>query len=140
MMQTDLEQYLSKLETAKRNRRAALSDYDAARAAYAEAFSPLSGKPTFESLFELYGLCTATDGFSRSNIFVTVALLCYDPEALYGGKIKLRVAKLIAQVLGVTHSSVYIARKKVSAWLNIYPTFRLAVGRVFKEYTIVSIV
>lgn len=134
-MMQDLNQYLEALEKAKGNRRAALNNYNAARAEYTEAFAPLGGVPTEEELRRIFSLCTSTKGFSQTNIFVCSALLYYYPEALYGGKIPLELARLIARVLGVTHSSVYITRNKVCSWLNLYPDFFRAVYRIFDQLT-----
>lgn len=136
----DLNNYLDSLEKAKGNRHAALNNYNAAKAEYAEAFSPLGGVPSREKLMAIYGLCSDVKGFSASNIFICVALLYYYPEALYGGKIPLRVAKPIAQVLDVTHFSIYIARNKVCSWLRIYPDFFRAVYKVFEQIKDRSIV
>lgn len=129
----DLNNYIDSLEKAKGNRRAALNNYNAARAQYEMAFAPLGGFPDEQGLRRILALCKDARGFSSSNIFVCVSLLYYYPEALYDGKIPLELAKLMALVLGVTHPSIYIARNKVCAWLNLYPDFFLAVYSVFNE-------
>lgn len=132
----EFDVYLDKLETAKGNRRAALNNYNAMRAAYSDAFTPLFGPPTSERLKILLDICKEhpADNFALSSVFVCASLFCYNPDALYDGKIKIRLAKMIAQALGVTHSSVYIARKKVVMWLRIYPAFYNSVRRSFEEF------
>ena len=132
-MMQDLNQYLSTLEKAKGNRRAALNNYNAAQTEYSEAFTPLGGVPTEQGLKDVFRHCHDTNGFSASNVFVCVALLYYYPEALYGGKIPLELSKLMASVLGVTHPVIYIYRNKVCTWLTLYPDFFRAVYRVFDE-------
>ena len=45
----------------------------------------------------------------------------------------MRLAKFIADVLGVKHEAVYIARNKVSAWLHMYPDFYAIVAVIFDK-------
>ena len=53
-------------------------------------------------------------------------------DTLFGGKLPMRLAKRIAEVLGVKHEAVYIARNKVSGWLRIYPDFLELIERLFE--------
>lgn len=122
--QTDLRDYLAALKKAKDNRKAALDNYNEAVARYGEAFVPLEGDhPDEERVRRLLSICPSDSAYPRSHILVCLVLLFHAPEALFGGKLPLRLGKRVAKVLGVKHESVYIARNKVSGWLRIYPDF-----------------
>ena len=127
----DLKTYVDSVSKAKGNLRAAQNNYKEMLEAHAEAFKPIGGAPDVEKLREMLPLCPDTGGDSSNSIFVCVALLFYYPAALFGGKIPMDVAKAISTVLGVTYSSVYIARNKVRVWLNYYPDFFAIIYKVF---------
>lgn len=129
----NLREYLQTLEEAKGNRRAALNNYNAARTEYDEAFRPIGGRPDKDALNNMYMLCSTMDGYPTSDFFICLALLFYNPEALFDGKIKIKLAKQISEVLGVTHSMVYISRKKITVWLSLYPDFFSKVSALYAK-------
>jgi hypothetical protein len=128
---TDLRSYLAGLKKAKDSRKAAMDNYNEMNARYHEAFVPLGKHPDRGKLRRLYAECPDGTSYPRSHILVCLALLLYAPEALFGGKLPMRLAKFIADVLGVKHEAVYIARNKVSAWLNLYPDFYTIVASIY---------
>jgi len=121
------------LKKAKDDRRTALEQYNAASARYKAAFVPLGKNPTPSDIRELASSVPVDTAYVRSHLIVCLSLLVYAPEALFGGKLPLRFAKLVAGVIGVKHESVYIARNKVSAWLRIYPDFLALVSGMFAD-------
>lgn len=129
-----MREYLSGLRKAKENRKAALDNYNEMVARYGAAFVPLEGDhPDKERIRELLSVCPEDSAYPRSHLLVCLALLFHAPEALFGGKLPMRLAKRIAEVLGVKHEAVYIARNKVSGWLRIYPDFLELIERLFDD-------
>ena len=130
---TDLREYLAELKKAKENKKAALDNYNEAVARYGQVFVPLEGDhPDKERIRRLLSICPEDSAYPRSHLLVCLALLFHAPEALFGGKLPMRLAKRIAEVLGVKHEAVYIARNKVSGWLRIYPDFLEFIERLFE--------
>ena len=120
---TDLRGYLAALKKAKDDRKAALDNYNEVMARYRTTFAPMGGHSDRTRIRELYAVCPGDGDYPRSHILVCLSLLLYAPEALFGGKLPMRLAKQVADVLGVKHESVYIARNKVASWLRVYPDF-----------------
>ena len=127
----DLKDYIASLDTAAEVRGRAKAAYEEAEASYTEAFRPAMLKVEDRVIRAFHEACPSDAGYPRSHILICVALLFYAPEALYGGKIPLRLAKSIARVLDVKPPSVYTARKKVASWLRLYPDF---FGMIYKLY------
>lgn len=126
-----LDDYMTGLEEATRNRKAAHESYASAVEDYKVAFTPLVCTSSDDDLRSIYADCPDGLSFPRSHIMICASLLLFAPSALYGGKLSLQLAKRIASALGVRHSSVYIARNKLGTWLRLYPEFYQVVSSVF---------
>lgn len=131
----DLRDYLAGLDSATERRKRAKAVYDEAEAEYTEAFRPTRLKIEDRVIRGFLEACPEDSGYPRSHILVCLALLYYSPEALYGGKVPLRLAKSIARVLDVKPPSVYTARKKVASWLRVYPDFFGIIYKLYDTFT-----
>ncbi len=128
---TDLRGYLAELKKAKDDKKAAFDNFNEVTARYKATFAPRGGHVDKARIRELHALCPDDADYPRSHILVCLVLLLYAPEALYGGKLPMRLAKPTADVLGVKHESVYIARNKVASWLRIYPDFFAVMAAIY---------
>ena len=135
----NMTDYLQSLKKAKQKRADAAEYYRTVSSDYAKAFVPVGGTATTEKLSALYETCSSKGDFSRSDFFICSALLIYSPEALFGGKIPLRLAKDIAHLIPVKYNYIYMVRKKVSLWLTIYPDFYREVFRIYDRYRLMTV-
>ena len=127
----DLREYLAELKTAKAEKRQAIENYNEAVARCREAFVPLEGDPKADDIRELYAMCPSDAPYHRSHILVALVLALYAPEALFGGRLPMRVAKAVSGAMGVKHETIYLSRNKVTAWLRLYPDFLRLVSELF---------
>ena len=131
----DLCDYMQGLEKASSRMSSATSAFNDASERYRLAFAPIGGTADGESLRQVYSVCPEGTGYPRSYICVCLVLLLYAPEALYGGKIPLQLAKDVADILCIKHPAVYIARNKITSWLKIYPDFYKLIYGLFSVLT-----
>ena len=133
---TDLRGYLAELKKAKDDRLIALVNYEETVARYREAFVPLAKHPTADIIRRMHSLCPEDSVYPRSCILVCLALLWYAPEALFCGKLPMKLARTLSGELGVKPEAVYIQRNKVAAWLRVYPDFVDLVSDLFASFAV----
>jgi hypothetical protein len=127
----DLREYLAGLKKAKDDRREAQANLEEATRVCREAFVPLGQHPTADVIHKLHTVCPEDNVFPGPCILVCLALLWYAPDALFGGRLPMRLARTLAAELQVKPEAVYIQRNKVAAWLRIYPEFIDLVSELF---------
>lgn len=130
----NMTDYLQSLIKAKQKRAEATEYLRRVSDDFATAFEPLGGTATGDKLSELYEGCTDKGDFSRSDFFICASLLIFSPEALFGGKIPIKLAKDVAKLIPVKYNYIYMVRKKVSLWLQIYPDFYREVFRIYDRW------
>ena len=127
----DLREYLAGLKKAKDDKRDAQANLEEATRACREAFVPLGQHPTADVIHRLHAICPEGGVFPRPCILVCITLLWYAPDALFSGRLPMRLARTLAAELDVKPEAVYIQRNKVAAWLRIYPDFVDLVSELF---------
>lgn len=125
--------YMEDLQKAKNSRKEAMDRFDEAKEQYGEAFRPLRTAPSGQDMDDLYNRCQPTGEYSHSDLFICIALLLYSPECLFGGKIPIKLAMLIAKTLNFRHNTIYMARKRISFWLRVYPDFQREISSIYES-------
>lgn len=123
MITENLRDYINLLEKRRSELINAERVLASVKREYDSVFRPEGVEPNIQAMRNIYDVCEGDDDYGKLYVFACVAYLIYCPSALYGGKTRIKLTKMMGEVAGYSGIYVFNLRKKVGVWLRAYPAF-----------------